>query len=62
MTDWLLDMETAEGFTAKVSMFEGVDVGDVDIGSWYKDIELVGGVGEGTEELCEIQGEEVMRS
>ena len=61
-TDWLLDMEAAEGFSTEVSMFEGVNVGDMDTSSRYKDVELVGGVREGTKELCKIQGEEVMQS
>ena len=55
-------MEAAEGFTAEVSVFEGMDVGDVDVGSWYEWVELVHGVGKGAEELSEIQGEGVMWS
>lgn len=62
MTDWLLDMEAAEGFLAKVSVFEGMDVSDVNTGSQYEDVEFVSGVGKGMEELCEIQGEEVIQS
>ena len=55
-------MEVAKGFVAEVGVFKGVDVGNMDLCSRYKWVEFVGGVRKGTEELYEIQGEEVMRS
>ena len=55
-------MEVAEGFTAEVSVFEGVDVGDMDTSSRYKGVELVSGVRERAKELSEIQGEGAVQS
>ena len=55
-------MEAAEGFMAEVGVFEGVNVGDVDMSSGYEDVEFVGGVGKRAKELCKIQGKEVMWS
>ena len=62
MTVWLSDMEVAEGFAAEVSVFESMDMGNMDSCTRYKGMEFVGGVREGTKELCEIQGEKVMWS
>ena len=59
---WLSDMEAAEGFAAKVSVFEGMGVGNVDAGSQYECVELVSSVGKRAEELSEIQGKGVMWS
>ena len=62
MTVWLSDMEAAERFAAKVSMLKCVDVGDMNVGSRYKGVEFVGGVGERAKGLCEIQDGGVMWS
>ena len=53
-------MEAAEWFATEVGVFEGVCMGNVDVSSWYKGVELVSGIGEGAKELCEIQGKEVI--
>ena len=55
-------MEAAEGFTAEVGMFEGMNMSNVDAGSWDESVELVGSIGGRTKELCKIQVGEVMWS
>ena len=62
LTVWASDMEAAEGFATEVSVFEGVDVGDVDTSSGYKGMKFVGCVGERAEELSKIQDEGVIWS